>query len=143
MAANTRTKIKNKTQIVRLSEEAELISDHLQMQELHAERSLTTSSHGPWGYAPYSSLTTSKYRSSKQKGLREPHHFSRSSRTRRPQMRPPKSFARHVKLLEAEDEGLEEVGGPDEGERSSGVRRIANIDNHFCKRLHFYGACKN
>jgi hypothetical protein len=47
MAANTRTKIKNKTQIVRLSEEAELISDHLQMQELHAKRSLTTSSHGP------------------------------------------------------------------------------------------------
>jgi hypothetical protein len=59
-----------------------------------------------------------------------------------PQMRPPKSSAGHAKLLEAEDEGLEEVAGPDAVERRSGVRRIAKIDSHFCKRLHFWGLAK-
>jgi hypothetical protein len=53
------------------------------------------------------------------------------------------SSARLLKLLEAEEEGLEESAGPDERERRSGARRIVKIDNNFCKQLHFCGACKN
>jgi hypothetical protein len=48
-------------------------------------------------------------------------------------MRPPESSAGHAKLLEAEDKG----------EGRYGARRIAEIDSHFCKQLHFCGACKN